>query len=201
MKLPPIEFYFDFASPYGYLASLQIEAIGAQRGREVVWRPFMLGAAFKETGQTPLPAQKIRGPYHLHDFARSARRIGAPFRMPEPFPFISLAPSRVFYWLERENPAKAKSYAAAVYRMAFGEGRAVGDVAAAASAGSALGLASQSITAAANDQANKDRLRQVTEEAIRRGVFGSPFLFVDGEAFWGHDRLSQVDEWLERGGW
>jgi 2-hydroxychromene-2-carboxylate isomerase len=196
-----IEFFFDFASPYGYLASLQIDALAARHGRSVVWRPFMLGAAFKETGQSPLPLQKIRGPYHLHDFVRSARRIGAPFKMPEPFPFIALAPSRVFYWLDRENPAKARAYAAAVYRMVFGEGRPVGDVPAASAAGASLGLASAAIAAAAVDPSNKDRLRQVTEEAIRRGVFGSPFIFVDGEAFWGHDRLPQVDEWLERGGW
>jgi 2-hydroxychromene-2-carboxylate isomerase len=197
----PIEFYFDFASPYGYLASLQIDALAARRGRNVVWRPFMLGAAFKETGQSPLPLQKIRGPYHLHDFARSARRIGAPFKMPEPFPFIALAPSRVFYWLERDSPAKARDYAAAVYRMVFSEGRPAGDIAAAAAAGASLGIGQQAIAAAANDPAHKDRLRQVTDEAIRRGVFGSPFIFVDGEAFWGHDRLPQVEEWLERGGW
>lgn len=196
-----IEFFFDFASPYGYLASLQIDALAARHGRSVVWRPFMLGAAFKETGQSPLPLQNIRGPYHLHDFVRSARRIGAPFKMPEPFPFIALAPSRVFYWLDRENPAKARAYAAAVYRMVFEEGLPVGDVPAASAAGASLGIAPAAIAAAAVDPSNKDRLRQVTEEAIRRGVFGSPFIFVDGEAFWGHDRLPQVEEWLDRGGW
>ena len=197
----PLEFFFDFASPYGYLASLQIDALAARHGRTVRWRPFMLGAAFKETGQSPLPQQKIRGPYHLHDFMRSARRIGAPFRMPEPFPFAALAPSRAFYWLEDRSPTLAREYAVAVYRTVFAEGRAVGDVAAAVAAGTAIGVDSTELTAAVGDPAVKEKLRQATDEAIARGVFGSPFIFVDGEAFWGHDRLPQIEEWLERGGW
>ncbi len=197
----PLEFFFDFASPYGYLASLQIDAIAAGHGRTVRWRPFMLGAAFKETGQSPLPQQKLRGPYHLHDFARSARRIGVPFKMPEPFPFAALAPSRAFYWLEEQNPARARDYAAAVYRMIFAEGRPVGDAAAAVAAGATFGIDAAALTAAVNDPAIKEKLRQATEEAIGRGVFGSPFIFIDGEAFWGHDRLPQIEEWLDRGGW
>lgn len=197
----PLEFFFDFASPYGYLASLQIDVLAARHGRTVRWRPFMLGAAFKETGQSPLPQQRIRGPYHLHDFTRSARRIGAPFKMPEPFPFAALAPSRAFYWLEGQNPALARDYAAAVYRMVFVEGRPAGDVAAALAAGVAVGVNPAALTAAVSDPAIKDKLRRATDEAIARGVFGSPFMFVDGEGFWGHDRLPQIEEWLERGGW
>jgi 2-hydroxychromene-2-carboxylate isomerase len=197
----PLEFFFDFASPYGYLASLQIDAVAARHGRTVRWRPFMLGAAFKETGQVPLPQQKLRGPYHLHDFARSARRFGAPFKMPEPFPFAALAPSRAYYWLEGQDPETARAYAAAVYHRVFAEGRAVDEVAAAAAVGAAIGIDPAALSAAVNDPAVKARLRQVTEQAIGRGVFGSPFVFVDGEAFWGHDRLPQIEEWLDRGGW
>lgn len=197
----PLEFYFDFASPYGYLASLQIDAIAANHGRTVAWRPFMLGAAFKATGQTPLPDQPMRGPYHRRDFARSARRFGAPFRMPAPFPFIALAPSRAFYWLEGRDPAMAKRYATAVYNRVFGEGRSVGDPATAAEAGAAIGIDPAALTAAIQDPVNKEKLKQMTDQAIARGVFGSPFIFVDGEPFWGHDRLPQIEEWLARGGW
>lgn len=197
----PLEFYFDFASPYGYLASLQIDAIAAKHGRTVAWRPFMLGAAFKATGQTPLPDQPLRGPYHQRDFVRSARRFGAPFRMPAPFPFIALAPSRAFYWLDGQDPATAKRYATAVYGRVFGDGRPVGDPAAAAEAGAAIGIDPAALTAAVQDPGNKEKLKQVTDQAIARGVFGSPFIFVDGEPFWGHDRLPQIEEWLARGGW
>ena len=69
----PVEFYFDFSSPYGYLASTQIDDLGKRHGRAIAWHPFLLGAAFKVTGQQPLTEQPLRGPYHRHDFERSAR--------------------------------------------------------------------------------------------------------------------------------
>jgi len=80
----PIYFYFDFSSPYGYLASRRIEAMAARHGRGVAWRPFLLGVAFQKTGQSPLVEQPLRGAYHERDFARSARLHGIPFRLPEP---------------------------------------------------------------------------------------------------------------------
>src|SRR5262252_3324553 len=88
----PIEFYFGFSSPYGYLASTRIDALAEKHGRAVTWRPFLLGAAFKATGQQPLVEQPLRGPYHRRDFARSARLAGVPFRLPEPFPFAEGRP-------------------------------------------------------------------------------------------------------------
>src|SRR6266852_5103313 len=112
--MSPIEFYFDFSSPYGYLAAMQIDALARRHGRGVEWRPFLLGAAFKETGQRPLTEQALRGPYHRRDFDRSARLLGVPFRLPEPFPFASLAACRAFYWLADGDPAAARSLALAL---------------------------------------------------------------------------------------
>ncbi|MGH6940691.1 2-hydroxychromene-2-carboxylate isomerase [Hypericibacter sp.] len=197
----PIEFYFDFSSPYGYLASHQIDAIAARHGREVRWRPYLLGVAFKETGQKPLVEQPLRGPYHLHDFARSARRIGVPFQLPNPFPFAGVAPSRAFYWLEGRDGDLAKRFARKTFERIFGEGRSVTDAAAAVEVATSLGVDSAALTAGINDPAIKDKLRAETDAAIKHGVFGSPFIYVDGEPFWGHDRLGQVEEWLARGGW
>jgi 2-hydroxychromene-2-carboxylate isomerase len=197
----PIEFYFDFSSPYGYLASHQIEAIAARHGRQVRWRPYLLGVAFRETGQKPLVEQPLRGPYHRHDFARSARRIGVPFQLPTPFPFAGVAPSRAFYWLEERDGDLAKRFARKAYDRIFGEGRGVADAAAVADVAALLGIDSAALTAGINDPAIKDRLRAETDAAIKRGVFGSPFIYIDGEPFWGHDRLGQVEEWLARGGW
>jgi 2-hydroxychromene-2-carboxylate isomerase len=197
----PIEFYFDFSSPYGYLASCQIEALAARHGRKLRWRPYLLGVAFKETGQKPLVEQPLRGPYHLHDFARSARRIGVPFKLPSPFPFAAVAPSRAFYWLEERDPALASRFARKTYDRIFGEGRVVADAGAVAEVAAPLGIDAAALTAGINDPAIKDRLRVAIDEAIKRGVFGSPFIYVDGEPFWGHDRLGQVEEWLTRGGW
>ena len=197
----PIDFYFDFSSPYGYLASTQIDALAARHGREVTWRPFMLGAAFKTTGQSPLTQQPMRGPYHLRDFSRSARLLNVPFSLPEPFPFPALAASRAFYWLVDREPAQAKALARAVYHAAYGEGRDVRSVDSVAAIGQRLGIDPAPLREAIEQPAIKERLKAETDAAIARGVFGSPFLFVDGEPFWGHDRFPQVERWLATGGW
>ncbi|HUL08041.1 MAG TPA: 2-hydroxychromene-2-carboxylate isomerase [Candidatus Acidoferrum sp.] len=197
----PIEFYFDFSSPYGYLASTRIDALAEKHGRSVTWRPFLLGVAFKATGQQPLVEQPLRGPYHRRDFARSARLLGVRFQLPEPFPFPSLAACRAFYWLTDRDPALAKALARAVYHAAFGLGRDMRAAEAVAEAAQPLGIDPAALLAAINDPPVKERLRVETEAALARGVFGSPFIIIDGEPFWGHDRLEQVDRWLATGGW
>ena len=101
----PIDFYFDFSSPYGYLASCRIDEVAARHDRKVNWRPFLLGVAFKLTGSGPLTSQGPKGDYALHDFARTARLLGVPFAMPEGFPFASVAAARAFYWLlDQDEP-------------------------------------------------------------------------------------------------
>jgi 2-hydroxychromene-2-carboxylate isomerase len=197
----PIDFYFDFSSPYGYLASTRIDALGEKHGRAVTWRPFLLGVAFKATGQAPLVEQPLRGPYHRRDFARSARLLGVRFQLPEPFPFPSLAACRAFYWLTDRDPPQAKALARAVYHAALGLGRDMRAAEAVAEVAQPLGIDRTTLLAAVNDPAVKDRLRSETEAALARGVFGSPTIIVDGEPFWGHDRLEQVDRWLATGGW
>jgi 2-hydroxychromene-2-carboxylate isomerase len=193
----PIEFYFDFSSPYGYLASTQIDALGAKHKRDVAWYPFLLGAAFKVTGQKPLVEVPVRGPYHLHDFARSARLLGVPFRLPEKFPFFGLAASRAFYWLGGDE--RAKRLAKSVFNAAFGEGRDVTPVAVVAELAKTQGI--DGLEQGIELPETKTKLHNVTDQAIAAGIFGSPFFIVDGEAFWGHDRLAQVDRWLATGGW
>lgn len=197
----PIDFYFDFSLPYGYLASTQIDALAARHGREVRWRPYLLGVAFKTTGQRPLVEVPLRGPYHERDFARSARLLGVPFVLPHPFPFMSLAAARAFYWLADSDPTTAKGLAQAVFSAAFGAGRDMTSPAAVAELAAPLGVAEERLIAAVNEPAVKERLKQETEAALARGVFGSPFVIVDEEPFWGHDRLAHVERWLATGGW
>jgi len=193
----PIDFYFDFSSPYGYLASTQIDDLAKRHKREVAWHPFLLGAAFKVTGQKPLVEQPLRGAYHAHDFARSARLLGVPFQLPEKFPFFGLAASRAFYWLSGDN--RAKQLAKAVFHAAFGEGRDVTPIPVVAALARDLGI--EGLEQGIELPETKEKLRTVTDQAIAEGIFGSPFFIVDGEAFWGHDRLAQVDRWLATGGW
>jgi len=193
----PIDFYFDFSSPYGYLASTQIDDLAKRHKRDVAWHPFLLGAAFKVTGQKPLVEQPLRGAYHAHDFMRSARLLGVPFRLPEKFPFFGLAASRAFYWLGGGD--KAKQLAKSVFHAAFGEARDVTPIPAVAALARDLGV--EGLEQGIELPETKEKLRVVTDQAIAEGIFGSPFFVVDGEAFWGHDRLAQVDRWLATGGW
>lgn len=196
-----IDFYFDFSSPYGYLASHRIDDIAQKHGREAMWRPFLLGIVFGITGQSPLTSQPLRGDYAMHDFTRSARALGVPFVMPEPFPVLTLAAGRAYYWLHHRDPALARRFAKSVYHRIFGEGGDISTPEAITAIAEACGADGRELAAALVDKAVKDRLRVETQAAIDHGVFGSPFVLVDGEPFWGADRLDQVDKWLETGGW
>jgi len=197
----PIEFWFDFSSPYGYLASTRIDALAARHGRTVAWKPFLLGVAFKATKAMPLTDMPLKSGYFRRDFERSAGFIGVPFRLPEQFPFAAVAPSRAFYWLADRDPALAVRFAQATLSAVFVEGRAVSGAEAAAEIAAPLGVARDALLAALNDAAVKDRLRREVEAGLAKGVFGSPFIIVDGEPFWGSDRLDQVERWLATGGW
>ena len=197
----PIDFYFEFASPYGYLASTQIEALAGRHGRAVAWHPIMLGAAFKETGARPLMQTPLKGPYLLHDVPRFARFLGVPLKLPAVMPMNSLAASRACVWVEEDDPEQAKRLAKALFHAHWGEGRDLGAPAAVADVAAGIGIERGDLLAAVADQRIKDRLKEQTQAAIERGVFGSPFIFVDGEPFWGADRLPQVEAWLARGGW
>ncbi|MBF2760358.1 MAG: 2-hydroxychromene-2-carboxylate isomerase [Ectothiorhodospiraceae bacterium AqS1] len=199
----PIDFYFDFSSPYAYLASERIDSIAGRHGRKVVWRPWLMGAAMKITGSSPLVDRPMINDYSRHDLERCARLEGLPLQLPDPFPFAAIAPSRAVYWIEGEkDPAAAKTLAKALFHEAFGLGRSITDAQrVAAIAETAVGCNPDDLLAGIAEAGIKERLKEVTNGAIERGVFGSPFFLVDGEAFWGHDRLGHVDLWLERGGW
>src|SRR5260221_11724979 len=99
-----IDFYFDFSSPYGYLAAQKIDALAANHARTVDWRPMLLGLVFKQQGMAPVTQIPIKGDYSQRDFARSARFHGIPFRMPSVFPIASQAPSRVMLWAKAQDP-------------------------------------------------------------------------------------------------
>ncbi|MBI4207506.1 MAG: 2-hydroxychromene-2-carboxylate isomerase [Betaproteobacteria bacterium] len=197
----PIDFYFDFSSPYGYFASTRIDGIAAKYGREVVWRPILLGAVFKITGQQPLPTIPLKGSYAKHDLARSARLFGVPFKLPTRFPVAGQAPSRAFYWVGDKDPALARKLAQALYRAYFAEDRDISSPEVTANVAAKLGVDRGELLAALEDPAVKERLKTEVEAAIERGVFGSPYIVIDGEPFWGSDRMEQVEKWLATGGW
>jgi 2-hydroxychromene-2-carboxylate isomerase len=197
----PIEFYFEFSSPYGYIASQQVDDVGLRLGREVSWHPFLLGPVFKATGQGPLVDVPMKGDYSRHDFARSARFHGVPFRMPSKFPVGSVAALRAFYWVHDRDPAKAKALAKAVYSAFFAADRDISAPETVVEIASACGIDGAALAAALGDPAVKDRAKAEVDAALAKGVFGSPYFIVDGEPFWGNDRIPMLEAWVQRGGW
>ncbi len=197
----PIDFYFDFSSPYGYLAAKQIDGIAERHGRSVAWRPHLIGAVFPTTGSKPLLDIPLKGDYARIDLPRTARRLGIPFQLPKPFPFLSVAAARAFYWLTDGDSAKARELAMALYDRAFGAGEDISGAESVIAVASGLGVDADALRAALNDPAVKDRLKSEVTAAIERGVFGSPYIIVDGEPFWGHDKLAEIESWLQTGGW
>ncbi|MCH8138462.1 MAG: 2-hydroxychromene-2-carboxylate isomerase [Proteobacteria bacterium] len=196
-----VEFYFDFSSPYGYLAAQRIDEVVEEYGREVAWKPFLLGALFKTTGSQPLLDIPMKGDYARRDLARSARRFDIPFVLPEAFPFMSVAACRATYWLAERDAEDAKELAAAPFDAAFGAGQSIRRPEEVAEIAAELGHDADQGRAAVQDQRIKDLLRREVDAAIAKGVFGSPYIIVDGEPFWGFDRLDDVALWLETGGW
>lgn len=197
----PIDFYFDFSSPYGYFAASKIDEIAARHARTVTWRPILLGAVFKVTGQQPLPTIPLKGDYAKRDLDRSARLFGLPFKLPTKFPISTTAPSRAFYAVTERDAALGKRLAYALYQAYFAHDRDISAPDVTIDVAAKLGIEKDWIAQALNDTAVKDRLRREVDAAVGLGVFGSPYIVIDGEPFWGSDRLEQVEKWLATGGW
>ena len=197
----PIEFWFEFSSPYGYLAAREIEALGARHGRAVSWKPFLLGVVMKETGGQPIVEIPLKGDYSLRDMHRVARGMGFEMKMPDPFPFLAVAASRTYYWLLGRDEALAKRVARTLYDAAFVEGRNLSKPEDVAEVAAREGVDQQELLTSIQDQAIRDRLRDEMAAAMAKGVFGSPFVIVDGEPFWGFDKFPEIERWIETGGW
>lgn len=195
-----VDFYFDFSSPYGYFAATRLPDITARPSRDIVRRPILLGLAFKLTGATALPLTPLKGDYARNDIERAARLWKIPFKVPSKFPIASRAPVRITYWLESHSPGRKVPAIMALYHARFVEDRDISDPEVAADVVASVGVNGGALLAATKASEMKERASSETEAAIKRAVFGSPFIIVDGEPFWGSDRLEQVDKWLETGG-
>jgi 2-hydroxychromene-2-carboxylate isomerase len=199
----PIAFYFDFISPYGYFASRQVEALAARHGRTVDWRPMLLGVAvLKVMGLKALLDTPLKGDYARRDVLRQARRLGIPLgrdlnaSVGNPLP-----PARAFYWVKQHHPQLAAPMAHALFHAFWAEGRDLSTPEAVASIALPAGLEPAAVIEGATSDEAATLLRNAVAASIQAGIFGSPTLVVDGEPFWGSDRLRDVDEWLAGGGW
>lgn len=193
----PLHCHLDFISPYGYFASLRLEAIAARHGRTVAWHPMLLGVAvMKVMGLKPLMDTPLKGDYVERDVRRYARERGVPLkRQPRDAVMNPLACARALAWTNRHAPERASEVVHAVYGAYWGQGLDLSTPDALAPVlGEALARAAAGEEAAA-------LLRAEVDASLAQDVFGSPTVVVDGEPFWGVDKLEQLERWLERGGW
>ena len=198
----PIDFYFDFSSPYGFLGSERIEALASRHGRAVEWHPILLGVVFRHTGAAPLTELPLKGAYSRRDFARSAKFHGVEgFRMPSRFPIPTQAAARIVLWTKARDPVRTGAVVHALYSAFFRDDEDISQPDVAAEAAAKAGLDRSAARASVDDPAIKEALKTENERALACGVFGSPFTIVDGEPFWGVDRFDQIERWLETGGW
>ncbi|ADO72941.1 2-hydroxychromene-2-carboxylate isomerase [Stigmatella aurantiaca] len=190
-----LEFFFDYASPYSYLASAQVEVLAVRTGVELRWRPFLLGAVFKATGNVPPISCPAKARYLFKDLAHWTQFLGLPpCRFPEAFPIPSIKANRLGLVAAEQGLIAPFSHAA--FRAAFVDGKDLGDGAVLEEVARASGLEPGPALARIENQEIKDALRRNTEEAVARGAFGAPTFFVGEEMFFGNDRLMLVERML-----
>ena len=189
---PEIEFWFEFGSNYSYLSVMRIEDTAARRGVTVKWKPFLLGPIFKSFGwdSSPFVLQKEKGAYVWQDMARQCQKYGLPWTRPSSFPRLALLPMRVAL-LGAEQPWMA-DYCRMTMMLNFAEDQDISAPEQVAGILTELGLPAGRIIDEAQGEANKLLLRQQTDTARARGIFGAPTFFVRGEMYWGNDRLDDA---------
>lgn len=193
-----LDFFFEFASTYSYPAAMRIGDLARSAGVAVRWRPFLLGPIFKAQGldTSPFNIYTTKGRYMWRDLARTCEELGLPFRRPEPFPQNGLLAARVAHvGFERDW---GETFCRAVYVAEFAHGQQIGEEGVIRDLLAGLSLAPDPILARARSPDIKDRLLATTEEAERLGIFGAPNFVVNGELFWGHDRLEQALRYAQR---
>ncbi|MGR4872102.1 2-hydroxychromene-2-carboxylate isomerase [Variovorax sp. LARHSF232] len=191
-----VEFYFDFGSPAAYIAYTQLPRIAAEAGAALVWKPMLLGGVFQATGNRSPVEIPAKGPYVMADLQRCARRLGIAFEHNPHFPINTLLLMRGATALQLREPGRFGDYVAAVFRAIWVDGRNMNDPATVGAVLQQAGFDAPTILALTQEQAVKDRLKAVTQEAVARGVFGAPTMFVGDQMFWGQDRLDFVKEAL-----
>lgn len=190
-----VEFYYDLSSPYSYLASTQIETICEKHDAELEWKPFLLGGIYKETGnRAPLevPSKKA---YMIKDLADWAKHYGVELNFPDLFPLNSVKPMRGA--LAAKEKKKIRDYTHKLFRLYWVQGKDLNQDEVLRDALNELGIDMDRFFQRIKEQDIKDKLRDETDEAAKRGAFGAPTIFIEDKMFWGNDRLMFVEEYLK----
>lgn len=189
-----VEFYYDLSSPYSYLASTRIEGICEKHGAELDWKPFLLGGAYKESGnRAPLEVPNKKA-YMVEDLTNWAKYYGVPFNFPELFPLNSVKPMRGA--LAAKEMGKVAEYTHKLFALYMIDGKDLNQDDLLKNAVGELGMDADRFIKRIGEQGIKDNLRKETDELVRRGGFGAPTIFIGERMFWGNDRLLLVEEYL-----
>lgn len=192
-----VEFFFDFGSPAAYLASTQIAQLCEEAQAALVYKPMLMGGVFQATGNQSPANIPAKGGYIFIDFERFARRYGVPFARNPHFPINTLMLMRGAIGVQMQEPARLQAYIDAIFRAIWVDAQNLTDPAVVGAVLHRAGIDPQALLALTQAPEVKDRLKAVTQEAIERGVFGAPTMFVGHQMFWGQDRLDFVKEALQ----
>ena len=194
-----LEFWYEFASTYSYLSAMRIESLASAAGVAVEWKPFLLGPIFQAQGwhTSPFTLYPAKGRHMVRDIERIAAERGLRFALPDTFPQNSLQAARVA--LLGGDEGWVAPFTRAVYLAEFADGADIADRAVLAAILRGLGLDPERIIARIDQPDLKQRLKQQTNHAQERGLFGAPSFVVGNELFWGDDRLEQALAWARRG--
>jgi len=158
----------------------------------------LLGVLFRTVGTAPLTTYPVKGDYSFHDFERTARFYGIPYNRPPRFPLATQAAARAMLWTAQAiGEARAIELAQVIFRAMFVDGVAIDDADEVLRIGVAIGIDRNALAAGLESAPIRQQLREETEQALAHGVFGAPFMIVDGEPFWGFDRFNQLDAYLK----
>ena len=186
-----LEFYYDYGSPYSYLADTQVEAIAKRTGAALMRKPMLLGGVFKSTGNASPMTIELKSKWSATDLPMWARHYGVPFQRNPFFPVNTLALMRGATAAQIDGVFE--NYHPAMFKAMWVDGRNLNDIKEVIAVLTAAGLDAQKIGNRIQDQDVKDRLKATTDEAVARGVFGAPTSFVDDMMFFGNDRLPFVE--------
>jgi len=192
-----VEFYFDVGSPAAYLAWTQMQKVAAENGARLVLKPMLLGGVFQATGNRSPTEVPAKSKYLKDDLDRYARRYGVPYKQNPFFPINTLTLMRGATGLQMRSEERLVPYVDAVYRAIWVDGKNMGDPAVVGAVLQSAGFDPAELLALAADPEVKDRLKAVTQDAVARGVFGAPSFFIDGQMYWGQDRLDFVKDALK----
>jgi 2-hydroxychromene-2-carboxylate isomerase len=199
-----LDFWFEFGSTYSYPAAMRIGALAREAGVRINFRPFLLGPIFKVQGwnNSPFNLYPAKGRHMWRDMERICGASGLPFQRPEPFPQASVLAARVaLVGLDDKDGESlwGEDFCREVFRAGFGEGQRIDQPKTIRAILLHLDVDADAIIAAAQTAAVKEKLRAQTAQAQQLGIFGAPtFITVDGELFWGNDRLETALDWAKR---